>query len=72
MIQITDAKVRGFLADSKKLARLLSELLRQAWCFATDQEMKGCECRKGHKKSPPLRAEIVNLKSNTMKNTVQR
>ena len=46
----TDAKVRGFLAHSKKLARLLSELLRQAWCFATDQEMKGCECRKGHKK----------------------
>ena len=43
----TDAKVRGFLAHSKKLARLLSELLRQAWCFATDQEMKGCECRKG-------------------------
>jgi len=42
MIQITDAKVRGFLADSKKLARYLSELLRQAWCFATDQEMKGC------------------------------
>ena len=38
----TDAKVRGFLADSKKLARYLSELLRQAWCFATDQEMKGC------------------------------
>jgi len=41
----TDAKVRGFLAHSKKNARFLSELLRQAWCFATDQEMKGCECR---------------------------
>ena len=27
----TDAKVRGFLADSKKLARYLSELLRQGW-----------------------------------------
>ena len=36
MIQITDAKVRGFLADSKKLARYLSELLRQGWCFATE------------------------------------
>ena len=41
----TDAKVRGFLAHSKKNARFLSELLRQGWCFATDQEMKGCECR---------------------------
>ena len=29
MIQITDAKVRGFWADSKKMARFLSELLRQ-------------------------------------------
>ena len=28
-IQITDAKVRGFWADSKKLARFLSKLLRQ-------------------------------------------
>ena len=68
----TGAKVRGFLAHSKKNARFLSELLRPGWCFATDQEMKGCECRKGQKKSPPLRAEIVNLKSNTMKNTMQR
>ena len=28
-IQITAAKVRGFWADSKKLARFLSKLLRQ-------------------------------------------
>ncbi len=62
MIQITDAKVRGFLADSKKLARYLSELLRQAWCFATDQEMKGCQCRKGHKKWAPLSPNNFNIK----------
>ena len=54
MIQITDAKVRRFWADSKKFARFLLKLLRQAWCFATDQEMKGSECRKGHKKWAPL------------------
>ena len=36
MIQITDAKVRGFLADSKKLARYLSELLRQGDEIATE------------------------------------
>ena len=35
MIQITDAKVRGFWADSKKLARILFELLRQDLGFAT-------------------------------------
>ena len=35
-IQITDAKVRGFLADSKKLAWFLSELLRQGKGFATE------------------------------------
>ena len=29
MIQITDAKVRGFWADSKKIASFLSKLLRQ-------------------------------------------
>ncbi len=34
-IQITDAKVRGFWADSKKLARFLSKLLRQDIGFAT-------------------------------------
>ena len=34
-IQITDAKVRGFWADSKKLARFLSMLLRQDIGFAT-------------------------------------
>ena len=28
MNQITDAKVRGFWADSKKLARFLSKLLQ--------------------------------------------
>ena len=28
MNQITDAKVRGFWADSKKLARFLSKLLK--------------------------------------------
>ena len=27
----TGAKVRGFLVDSKKNARFLSELLRQGW-----------------------------------------
>ena len=35
MIQITDAKVRGFWADSKKMARFLSKLLRQDIGFAT-------------------------------------
>ena len=35
MIQITDAKVRGFWADSKKMARFLSELLRQGIIIAT-------------------------------------
>jgi hypothetical protein len=34
-IQITDAKVRGFWADSKKLARFLSKLLRQGNEIAT-------------------------------------
>ena len=34
-IQITAAKVRGFLADSKKLAWFLSKLLRQDIGFAT-------------------------------------
>ena len=48
--------MRQISADSKYLGEIFSELLRQAWCFATNQEMKGCECRKGHKKSPPLRA----------------
>ena len=32
----TDAKVRGFLADSKKNARFLSELLRQVKEIATE------------------------------------
>ena len=36
MIQIADAKVRGFWADSKKIARFLSELLRQGERFATE------------------------------------
>ena len=36
MNQITDAKVRGFWADSKKLARILSKLLRQGKGFATE------------------------------------
>ena len=44
--------MRQISADSKYLGEIFSELLRQAWCFATDQEMKGCECRKGHKKKP--------------------
>ena len=35
-IQITDAKVRGFWADSKKLARFLSKLLRQRDEIATE------------------------------------
>ena len=38
--------MRQISADSKYLGEIFSELLRQAWCFATDQEMKGCECRK--------------------------
>ena len=36
MIQMTDAKVRGFWADSKKLARFLSKLLRQGERIATE------------------------------------
>ena len=36
MNQITDAKVRGFWADSKKMARFLSELLRQGIITATE------------------------------------
>ena len=35
-IQMTDAKVRGFWADSKKLVRFLSELLRQGEDIATE------------------------------------
>ena len=35
-IQITDAKVRGFWADSKKLASFLLELLRQGKEIATE------------------------------------
>ena len=35
-IQMTDAKVRGFWADSKKIARFLSELLRQGKEIATE------------------------------------
>ena len=35
-IQITAAKVRGFWADSKKLAWFLSELLRQGVEIATE------------------------------------
>ena len=34
-VLIDIAKIRKFLADSKKNAKYLSELLRQAWCFAT-------------------------------------
>ena len=41
MIQITDAKVRGFWADSKKLARFLSELLRQGERIATEWGIEG-------------------------------
>ena len=52
-VLIDIAKVRKFLADSKKNARYLSELLRQAWCFATNRGIRGCGCRKGHKKSSP-------------------
>ena len=36
MIQITDAKVQRFGADSKKLAGFLSELLRQGEEIATE------------------------------------
>ena len=36
MIQITDAKVRGFWAHFKKLARFLLKLLRQGSEFATE------------------------------------
>ena len=63
----TGAKVRGFLAHSKKNARFLSELLRQAWCFATDQEMKGCECRKGHKKKPSAASSLCQQSMNNNK-----
>ena len=45
-VLIDDAKVRRVSAFSKDLGENFPELLRQAWCFATDQEMKGCECRK--------------------------
>ena len=54
MIQITDAKVRGFWADSKKLARILSKLLRQGKGFATELGKRVRLCRKGHKKRAPL------------------
>ena len=50
MIQITDAKVRRFWADSKKLARFLSKLLRQRKEIATEQGKRVRMCRKGHKK----------------------
>ena len=49
-IQITDAKVRGFWADSKKMARFLSELLRQGDEIATELGKRGKVCRKRHKK----------------------
>ena len=45
-IQITAAKVRGFWADSKKLARFLSELLRQGGRIATEYGNRGWSCRK--------------------------
>ena len=35
------AKVRGFWADSKKLARFLSELLRQGERIATEWGIEG-------------------------------
>ena len=41
MNQITDAKVRGFWADSKKMARFLSELLRQGIITATELGKEG-------------------------------
>ena len=54
MIQTTDAKVRGFWADSKKLARFLSELLRQGEEIATEWGCGVRVCRvhiyfRGHK-----------------------
>ena len=45
-IQITDAKVRRFWADSKKLSRFLSELLRQGERIATEWGNRGRVCRK--------------------------
>ena len=36
MIQMTGAKVRCFWADSKKITRFLSELLRQGERIATE------------------------------------
>ena len=63
----TDAKVRGFLAHSKKLARLLSELLRQAWCFATDQEMRGSECRIRAKKMGSAEPNTITFKTKNLK-----
>ena len=44
-IQITAAKVRGFWADSKKLARFLSELLRQEEEIATEWGEEAWFCR---------------------------
>ena len=38
MIQITDAKVGGFGAESKKIARFLSKLLRQEDEIATNRQ----------------------------------
>ena len=41
MIQIAIAKVQGFWADSKEIARFLSELLRQGKGFATEWGEEG-------------------------------
>jgi hypothetical protein len=49
-VLIDIAKVRKLLADSKKNAKYLSELLRQAWCLRQNRGIRGCGCRKGHKK----------------------
>ena len=60
-IQITDAKVRGFWADSKKLARFLSKLLRQGNEIATEYGEEVELCRKGHKKKPAAASSNINF-----------
>ena len=46
MIQMTDAKVQGFWADSKEIARFLSKLLRHGERIATEWGNRVRVCRK--------------------------
>ena len=60
-IQITDAKVRGFWADSKKLARLLVELLRQGR-YLRQNMGKSLNCVvKGIKKARRCEPKLLTL-----------